>query len=77
MGRVCTPGEGIEDELDTRDAARRLLRHEEMCPRELVIRVTAVLRPFHAELLANSTKFVRFRKILKSGTRSAERSLTL
>ena len=54
MGRVCTPDEGIEDELDTHDAARRLLRHEEMCPRELFIRVKAVLRPFHAELLANS-----------------------
>lgn len=62
MGCVCTPDEGIEYGLDTLDDARRLLRHCEMCPRELIIRVTAALRPFHAELMAISTNFVDVEK---------------
>lgn len=48
MDCVCTPDEEIEDELYTLDNTHRLLRNDEMCPREMFIRVTAVLGPFHA-----------------------------
>lgn len=54
MGCVCTPGE--EDELDTHDDARRLLRHDEMCPTEFFIRDKAVRAPGHFNQIC------RFRK---------------
>lgn len=49
MGCVFSPGEEIEGELYTLDDTHRLLRNDEMCPREMFIRVTAVLGPFHAD----------------------------
>lgn len=42
MGCVFSPVEEIEDELYTLDDTHRLLRNDEMCPREMFIRVTAL-----------------------------------